>query len=120
MAKKLFIMMTKGPEDTEMATIPFVMANAAIASGLDVLIGVQGNAVLLVRKGCPEHVFAANFPPFKELVETFLEAGGKIYVCGPCVKSRKIEETDMMEGAKVVNAPTFINEIMNSDKVLVY
>ncbi len=118
--KKLFIMVTHGPENPELAVIPFVMGNAALSSGIDVVMGFQGNGVMLIRKGCPEHVFAANFPPLTELIEAFLELGGKMYVCGPCVKSRKIDNKDFIEGAKVVNAPTFINEIMTSDKSLVY
>ncbi len=120
MAKKLFIMVTHGPEDPEMATIPFVMANAAMASDVEVTIGFQGRGVLLVRKDCANHVFAANFPPLSELIDTFLELGGKLLVCGPCVKSRKIEEKDFIENAKVVNAPTFVNEIMTADQVVVY
>ena len=33
--KKIFIMVTNGPEDPEMATIPFVMATSAQASDVD-------------------------------------------------------------------------------------
>ncbi len=118
--KKLFIMVTHGPENPELATIPFVMRNAALSAGIEVIMGFQANGVMLVKKGCAEHVFAANFPPLSELMEAFVELGGKMYVCGPCVKSRKIEDKDFIEDAKVVNAPTFINEIMTSDKTLVY
>ncbi len=118
--KKLFIMVTHGPENPELATIPFVMGNAALAAGIEVVMGFQGNGVMLVRKGCAEHVFAANFPPLKELMDAFVEMGGKLFVCGPCVKSRKIEDKDFIEAATVVNAPTFINEIMTATQSLVY
>ena len=118
--KKLFIMVTHGPENPELATIPFVMGNAALAAGIEVVMGFQGNGVMLVRKGCAEHVFAANFPPLKELMDAFVEMGGKLFVCGPCVKSRKIEDKDFIESATVVNAPTFINEIMTATQSLVY
>ncbi len=118
--KKLFIMATHGPENPELATIPFVMANAALASGIEVVMGFQGNGVMLVRKGCPEHVFAANFPPLSELMAGFVELGGKMLVCGPCVKSRKISNEDFVKDATVVNAPTFINEIMTATQSLVY
>ncbi len=118
--KKLFIMVTHGPENPELATIPFVMGNAALSAGIEVVMGFQANGVMLVRKGCAEHVFAANFPPLSELMDAFVELGGKMYVCGPCVKSRKIDDEDFVEDAKVVNAPTFINEIMTADQTLVY
>ena len=120
MGKKLFIMMLHGPEDPELATIPFVMATAAQASGIDVKIGFQGRAIVLAKKGCVEHVFAANFPPLKELIDTYVEAGGEIFLCGPCVISRQLKEEDFISNAKIVNAPTFVNEVMSSDQVLVY
>jgi len=119
-AKKLLIIATAGPEDAEKATIPFVMGTAAQASGIEVKIGFQGKAVMLAKKSCLPHVFASNFPSLAELVEMFTDAGGKILLCGPCVNSRKIPAEEFIEGASVVNAPTFVNEVMNSTQTIVY
>jgi predicted peroxiredoxin len=90
--KKLVLMATHGPENPELATIPFVMAVTAQASDVDVLMGFQGNGVMLTIKGMVDHVAASGFPPLKDLLKTYIEAGGKIYVCGPCVGSRKIAQ----------------------------
>jgi predicted peroxiredoxin len=121
MAEKLVIMCTHGPEDPERATIPFVTATAAQASDVDVMLGFQSNGVLLVRKGCAEHVFAAGFPPFKELLEAYLEAGGELLVCGPCVNARKIDaNNEFIQGARVVNAVTFVKLYTEATNVLVY
>lgn len=118
---KIILMCTHGPEDPERATIPFVMATAAQASDIPVLIGFQVNGVMLARKDCVNHVFAAGFPPLKELMDIYLENGGELFVCGPCVQSRKINpETDFIEGAKVVNAATFVKEVSEAANVLVY
>jgi predicted peroxiredoxin len=119
--EKILLMCTHGPEDAERATIPFVIATAAQASDVEAVIGFQVNGVLLVRKGCAEHVFAPGFPPLKDLMDAFIEAGGKIFVCGPCVTSRKLNpQTDFIEGATVVNAATFVKEITESKNVLIY
>ncbi len=83
MADKLAIVCTHGPEDPERATIPFVLATAAQASDVDVIMGFQVNGMLLAKKGCAEHVFAAGFPPLKELIDAYVEAGGELYLCGP-------------------------------------
>ena len=107
---KLVLMVTNGPENPELATIPFVMATAAQASNVEVLMGFQGNGVMLTVKGMVEHVAASGFPPLKDLVNIYLEGGGKIYVCGPCVGSRKIEQKDMIEGSTIVGAATFVAE----------
>jgi predicted peroxiredoxin len=119
--EKLVVVCTHGPEDPERATIPFVLATAAQASDVEVLMGFQVNGVMLMRKGCAEHVFAAGFPPLKDLMTAYVEAGGKFYVCGPCVNSRKLDpKVDFIEGATVVNAATFVKEFTEATNVLVY
>jgi predicted peroxiredoxin len=119
--EKLLIMCTHGPEDAERATIAFVMATAAQASEVEVLVGLQADGGLLAKKGIAEGVSAAAFPPLKQLLDTYLEAGGKLFVCGPCVKSRQIDpETDFVPGASVVNAATFIKEATEATNVLIY
>src|SRR5674476_1197799 len=102
--KKLGVEVPNGPENPELATIPFVMAVTAQASDVEVLIGFQGNGVMLTIKGMVDHVAASGFPPLKDLLKTYIEAGGKLYVCGPCVGSRKIAQQDMVEGATIVGA----------------
>ena len=114
-------MSTHGPENYELATIPFVMATAAQAADIEVLIGLQGSAAWLARIEVAEKMTAPSFPPLKELLDAYLEAGGKLYVCGPCVKARKINpETQFLPGATVVTAGVFVKEVMEAKKVLVY
>jgi predicted peroxiredoxin len=119
--EKLILMCTHGPEDPERATIPFVMATAAQASNVDVVLGFQVNGVMLIREGIAQHVFAAGFPPLKELLDIYVENGGTLLVCGPCVKSRQIDpEKEFVTGAKVVNAATFVKECAEATNVMVY
>ena len=56
--------------------------------------------MLLAQKGVYEHIFAAGLPPLKDLFETFLEAGGKLLVCTPCVRSGRSEDM-LIEGAEL-------------------
>lgn len=118
--KKLLLMVTQGPENPELATIPFVMAVTAQASDIDVLMGFQGNGVMLTIKGMADHVAASGFPPLKDLLKTYIESGGKMYVCGPCVGSRTIAQQDLVEGATIVGAATFVSECVAATNVLVY
>jgi len=121
MAEKLVIMCTHGPKNPERATIPFVMATAAQASDVDVVMGFQADAVTLATKGTADRIAAPSFPPLKDLFAAYLEAGGKLLVCGPCVQSRKIDpKKDFVEGASVVNAATFVKECTEATNVLVY
>jgi len=118
--KKLFIMVTNGPENPELATIPFVMATAAQAGDVEVVMGFQGNGSLLAVKCMSDHVSASGFPVLSELIETYLEAGGKIYVCGPCVGSRQVKTEDLIPGAEIVGASTFVSESLESTQSLIY
>lgn len=118
--EKLVIMATHGPEDPELATIPFVMACAALASDVEVVMGFQASGVCLVHEGEAEHVAAREFPPLTKLLGDFVELGGKLLVCGPCIKSREIPEGELVAGAQVVAAGRFVAEITSATNSLVY
>lgn len=119
--EKLVIMATHGPEDPELATIPFVMACAALASDVEVVLGFQASGVCLVHRGEAEHVNAPEFPPLTKLMSDFVELGGTMLVCGPCIKSRELTaETDLVDGAEVVAAGRFVSEITSATNSLVY
>ncbi len=118
--QKLFIMVTHGPENPELATIPFVMATAAQASDVEVVMGFQGNGSMLMIKCMADHVFAQGFPKLSELIEAYVEAGGKLYVCGPCVGSRQVNEDELLGGATIVGAATFVSESLSATQSLIY
>jgi predicted peroxiredoxin len=119
--EKLVIMATHGPEDPERASIPFVMACAALASDVDVVMGFQSNGVTLVRKGEAGHVLALDFPPLAKLMADFLELGGRMLVCSPCMKNRQlIAPDDLVPGAEVVAAARFVAEVTSASSTLVY
>jgi predicted peroxiredoxin len=119
--EKLVFMVTRGPSDAELATIPFVMAAAALASDVRVVIGLQGDAVELARTGIAETVEAAGFPPLAKLLADVLELGGSLLVCNPCLKSRGIAvPDDLVAGAEVVAAARFVAEITSATNALSY
>ena len=117
--EKLVIMVTHGPDDPELATIPFVMAGAAVASDVDVVMGFQGDGCRLVQKGVAETVSAPEFAPLAGLLDSIRELGGQFLVCSPCVKSRGIED-ELIDGAEVCAAARFVAEITSATNSLVY
>jgi predicted peroxiredoxin len=54
------------------------------------------------------------------LIESFLQQGGRILVCTPCIKERKIEEGDLIEGAVPIAGATLTQEILSAKATLVY
>lgn len=120
-AEKLVFMVLHGPSHPEHATIPFVMAAAALASDVEVVLGFQAEGVELVHTGVAETVEAPGFPPLKRLMDDVRELGGKLLVCGPCINSRGIKAPDdLVKGAEVVAAGRFIAEITSATNSLVY
>jgi uncharacterized protein involved in oxidation of intracellular sulfur len=118
--EKLVIMVTHGREDAERATIPFVMGCAALASDVEVVLGLQVEGVWLAYKGEVDQVAAAGFPPLAELFQQYRELGGKLLVCNPCLKSRDIAPEDLVEGAEIVAAGRFVAEITSATNSLAY
>ena len=120
MSEKLVVIVTAGPDNQELATIPFVMATAAQSMDVNVTIILQTAGVLLVKKGVSENVNASGFMPLKQLLDTFLELNGKLLVCTPCVKSRGINENELIPGAQLIAAGTVISESLSANAVLSY
>jgi predicted peroxiredoxin len=50
----------------------------------------------------------------------FKELGGKLKVCGPCIKNRNIETSDLIEGAEITAAGRLIAESLKADAVFTY
>ena len=118
--EKILYIATHGGEDPERASLPFVLANAAIAMDVEAVVILQGPAVFMAKKGYLQHVHAAGFSPLKELVDLFLELGGKLLVCIPCIQERKIDESDLIENAVPTAGGNLTLEILSAKATLVY
>ena len=95
MAGKFCVSLTCGQDNTDKATVAFVVANAAVASDKDTLVFLNIEGVRISQQGYADSIHEEGFAPLKELVENFVKAGGKIYVCAPCFKKRKLDESKL-------------------------
>jgi predicted peroxiredoxin len=119
--EKILYICTHGGEDPDKAHIPFVMANAALAMDIKATVVLQGNGVYLAQKGYMDHIIpGGGFPPLKELMKSFMELGGKLLICVPCIKARNIAEADLIEGAQTTAAGALNIEAIESAAVFVY
>jgi uncharacterized protein involved in oxidation of intracellular sulfur len=117
---KILVIATHGAEDPERATLPFVVANAAQAMDTKAVVILQGYAVTLAVPGIYEHVFAAGLPSLKELVDGFLQQGGDLLVCTPCLKERKIPAEHLIAGSKPIAAARVVQEALEAQATLNY
>ncbi len=118
--EKIIYIVTHAGEDPERASLPFVLASAAQVMEVEAVVALQGTAVYLAKKGYLEHVFAAGLPPLQDLIANFLREGGKLLVCVPCIRERKIDESDLIEGATPTAAAALTQEILSANATLVY
>jgi len=118
--EKIVIIATHGPDDQERASLPFVMANGALVMDVKAVVILQGNAVQLAKKEIYEHVHAGGLPPLGKLIPDFIELGGELLVCTPCIKERHIEKDMLVGSAEPVAAARVISEVLESNAVLNY
>ncbi|MCK5348065.1 MAG: DsrE family protein [Desulfobacula sp.] len=119
--EKIVYFCTHGGEDCERASICFAMAGAALALDIETTVALQGKAVYLALQGYAEHVpEVGGFAPISKLIGDFMEFGGKLLVCKPCIEERKIEDTQLIEGAEITAGGTLNLLALESDAHLVY
>jgi predicted peroxiredoxin len=109
--KRMVIVITRGLDD-ERSSVAWSIANASIASDLEVTVFLVASGVDWVRKGAAS-VARLNpvDPPIGEMIGNLLANGGKILVCPPCAKVRGYGEQDLIDGATIAGAPSMLESV---------
>jgi uncharacterized protein len=105
---KFCVSLTCAKDNSDKATVAFVVANAAVASNQQTLVFLSTEAVRLSQKGYADDIREEGFAPLKELMDNFVKAGGAIYVCSPCLKRRKLDENNLVAGATIVGGAKLV------------
>ena len=108
MAGKFVVSLTRAQDDTDRATVAFVVANAAAASEREVVVFLNIEGTRLSQAGYADTIHEPGFAPLKDLIASFVEAGGKIYVCSPCFKKRSLDESKLIPGATIVGGAALV------------
>ncbi len=108
MPGKFVVSLTHGKDNTDKATVAFVVANAAVASDKETLVFLSIEGTRLSQPGYADSIHEEGFAPLKELMTNFANAGGKIFVCSPCFKKRKLDETKLVAAAVVVGGAKLV------------
>lgn len=116
--KSFLIIGTHGDEDVEKATMAFACAGASSALGIKTKVFLTGNGVKLAQKGFAEKLKPVEgMASVKDLMEAFVQGGGKIQVCIPCLEARGIDKGQFMDGVEFVNLMDFAASAVDVDKV---
>jgi predicted peroxiredoxin len=105
---KLCVSITHSKNDLDKATVGFVVANASVASGQETLVFLSIEGVRLAVQGFADGLQEEGFAPIKELIASYVKAGGTIYVCSPCMKKRGLSEQPLVAGATIVGGAKLV------------
>ncbi|MGD0093869.1 MAG: DsrE family protein [Planctomycetota bacterium] len=108
MPGKFCVCLTCAKDNADKATVAFVVANAAVASDRETLVFLSIEAVRLSQRGYADDIAEAGFKPLKDLMESFVAAGGKIWVCSPCFKKRGLNEAALIPGTTIVGGAKLV------------
>ena len=108
MATKFCVNLTHSTDNTDRATVGFVLANAALGSGKETLVFLSIEGVRLAQRGVADGIHEEGFAPLRELMDSFAKGGGTIYVCSPCFKKRKLDEHNLVAGATIVGGAKLV------------
>jgi predicted peroxiredoxin len=114
------IKITCGEEAAERANQAWTVAATAIASGAEVTVWLTGEAVWFAVVGRQPDLGLQHATPATELIET-VRASGRIVVCTQCAARRELTLGDLIEGATIAGAATFVEAVLGPQtQALVY
>lgn len=117
-SNKLVIVISRGLDD-ERSSVAWSIANAGLASDMEVTAFLVASGVDWVRKGAASvaHLNPVD-PSMGDLIGNFMSNGGKILVCPPCAKVRGYEAADMVDGITVAGAPAMLEIVKQGASTL--
>jgi uncharacterized protein len=77
---KLLINLMSAKDNEDKAVGAFVVANAGLAAGQEVVIFLNVEGARLATPGYADGIKSEGFPPLKDLLASFMSKGGKIWV----------------------------------------
>lgn len=108
MDKKFCVSLTCAKDNSDKATVAFVVANAAVASNKETVVFLSTEGVRLAAAGYANDIHEEGFASLSQLMDSFAAAGGKIYVCSPCFKKRGLDENRLVTGAVIVGGAKLV------------
>lgn len=109
---------SKGTDDPTMATLAFSASKTAKEQGHDVTLWLQGEAVVLARKGMVDGITGVGLPALKVVANAVELLKIPIWVCSACAIARKIDEYELEIGAVMKDMPDYIKAVAESDRNL--
>ncbi len=103
-SSKVVINLATGLEDSERVLIAFLVGGAAAEQGKQVAMFLTKEAIRLAVAGVAVGVACDGCPPLERLFQQFADNGGELLVCPICFNARKLEESSLVDHARLAGA----------------
>ncbi len=120
MSGKFCVNLTCAKDNTDKATVAFVIANAALGSEKETMVFLSTEGVRLSQKGYADDVHEEGFMALKDLMDNFAAVGGQIYVCAPCFKKRGLDSENLVDGATIVGGAVLVEFLSDGSPCVTY
>lgn len=120
MSGRFCVSITHAKDNTDKATVGFVVANAAVASEKETMVFLSTEGVRLAAEGYANDIHEEGFQPLTKLMGDFTTNGGKIYVCSPCFKKRALDENRLVRGATIVGGAKLVEFLSDGTPSVTY
>jgi len=118
--QKMLYVVTSGPDRAEQLYAPFVLAQTAVAMGMEATVYFVIKGVMAVKKGEADKIKMGSFPRLSEVMQGAIKAGVKVMVCEQSCGLLGIPKGSFEEWAKIVGAATLNDLTLDADGVLCF
>lgn len=101
--RNLVVLITHGI-DHELSSAAMTIALGAITAGLKVSIFLTSSGVDIVRRRAADTTHVEPLEPLAVMLTDFVQRGGNLWACPPCVKSRGYTQEELIDGVVVTGA----------------
>ncbi len=116
--QKLVYVLNDGADRAEKVLTAMALANVGVAMDSDVTVLLFGEATRLAYKGYGETVRSIDRLPMDKLMRDFINNGGQVKICAPCIKARAVDASMLIDGVEATTA-TVVNDVfLEADKVI--
>ena len=104
-----------GKSNPNKVTVAFAMALNALMKGYSATIILMVDAVKLGPPHATDDMdIGKPFEPVTDLLSKYLDKGGRVVICGPCMIHNGMTAEQMDPRFEIINAPDVIDLLMHS------
>ena len=118
---KIMVHITHGTENPTRAALGFHVAKAALEEGHEVTLFLAGDGVQLMRDGAIDHLNGLGTGNLRQLYDSLISGGARIYLSGMSAKSRGLSPEEL-EGKPYTFAgpPELVQLALEHDRMFTY